>query len=128
MKFALALLACLLVFVATKTYADTTVAITDHTAAVAIAQQRHLPCYVLVGARWCGPCQIVERDCVPTLKARGVYLHLDCEQQRGPVRKLATAAGRAITALPTLVVIDAGKVTKVLVGAGPIKAYVQAGR
>jgi thiol:disulfide interchange protein len=92
--------------------------------AVSVARQRNLPCYVLVGAPWCGPCRIVERDCLATMQATGVYVHLNADVHREPLRRLVKAIGREVVSLPTLVIIDAVKGTKrVLVGPKEIKAY-----
>ena len=91
---------------------------------VSRAKAEQKTCYILVGARWCVSCHQVERAYWPELQRRGYWLRLDADLHPRPVMRVAAISGHAVTALPTLVVVDAGRVVRVLVGRGQIQAYV----
>ena len=96
--------------------------------AIAVSQQQHTACYILVCAEWCGPCHQVEKLYWPTLQRRGWTVHMDADKHAKYVRQLAQLTGRAITNLPTLVVIEAGRVARVVVGAPAIRVYTESGK
>jgi thiol-disulfide isomerase/thioredoxin len=51
-------------------------------AAYAESQHASKPLLLHYGATWCEPCKEVERVYGPSLRTRGVYLHLDIDRDR----------------------------------------------
>jgi hypothetical protein len=65
---------------------------TPYDQAVKISVESGKPILILIGADWCPYCKVVQRDCLPVLKERGlmdkvVYVYLDYDRDRHLVGK-----------------------------------------
>lgn len=116
MKFILALL---LAMTTANTFGQ------DLSEPVHLAAKRKLPCFILVGATWCKPCQRVKRDCEAKLRERGFYMHLDTDSDRDTVDHLQHVIGQRIESIPTLVVVANITNWTVYTGDKPIIEYVE---
>jgi hypothetical protein len=87
-------------------------------ASIHYARDKHLPCYVLVGAAWCHGCKWVEKTYAVEL-SRGVYVHFDADRHKEPIRRFC---GK-VAAIPVLIVVDVFGRRRTYCGPAEIKAY-----
>lgn len=80
------------------------------------------PLVVLVGAEWCAPCKVAERDSVPGLRELGHYAYVDVDREP---RQAALVTGTPGPLIPQLVVYRHGRAPLRLIGPAAIATFLK---